>query len=231
MAILIIEDDDDLLDVLSYALRRRGYDVLAAHDGPSGLRLWESKDPELVLLDAGLPQVSGWEICRRIRAEASTPIIMLSGATTEVDVVRGLDLGADDYIGKPVSPRVLVARVQAVLRRAKEATDQPRKGMQCLSAGDLTLDPQWRQVRRGNESIHLTAIEFKLLYELVLHEGQVLTHQLLGDRVWGYDAIDESSLIKGHIRNLRRKLETDTATPAYVQTVAGVGYTFCRQAA
>ncbi len=229
MSILIVEDDSDLLDILCFALRREGHDVIAAHDGAAGLELWKSKDPRLVLLDVELPKMNGWEVCKRIRSEASTPIIMLTGNSTDTDIVKGLELGADDYITKPFSPKQLMARIRAVLRRAKESADQPRKGWQVIAAGDLKLDPQWRTVYRGEEPVRLTPIEFKLLYELVLHEGQVLTHQILTDRVWGYEGVDDASLLKGHIRNLRRKLEADSADPVYIHTVAGIGYTFRRR--
>lgn len=228
MSILIVEDDADLLDILCFAVRRAGHDVIAAHDGAIGLDLWRSKDPELVLLDVDLPKMSGWDVCKAIRSEGSTPIIMLTAAGEESDVVRGLELGADDYITKPFSPRQLMARVRAVLRRAKESSDQPRKGWQMLTAGDLSLDPQWRTVERDGQKTRLTATEFKILYELVVHEGQVLTHQILTDRVWGYEGVDDAGLLKGHIRNLRRKLEADSSSPEYIQTVSGVGYTFRR---
>jgi DNA-binding response OmpR family regulator len=226
MAVLIVEDDPDLLDVLCFALRREGHDVIAARDGAVGLQLWKSKDPQLVLLDIDLPRVSGWDVCKQIRSESDVPVLMLTAARSEADIVRGLELGADDYIAKPFSPRELLARIRAVLRRAKESADQPRKGWQVVTAGDLRLDPQWRTVYRGNESVRLTPIEFKLLYELVLHEGQVLTHQILTDRIWGYEGVDDATLLKGHIRNLRRKLEADSSEPVYIHTVSGIGYTF-----
>ena len=228
MSILIVEDDASLLDLLCFAVRREGYDVIAAHDGAIGLQLWKTKDPQLVLLDVDLPKMTGWEVCKEIRNESSTPIIMLTGANSEMNVTKGLDLGADDYVVKPFSPRELMARIRSVMRRAKDAADQPRKGWQVITVGDLNLDPQWRRVHRGEDVIHLTAIEFKILYELVLHEGQVLTHQLLTDRVWGYEEVDDASLLKGHIRNLRRKLERDSSNPAYIHTVSGIGYTFRR---
>ena len=229
MSILIVEDDPDLLDLLCFALRREGHEVVAAHDGAAGLQLWKTKDPRLVLLDVDLPKVSGWDVCKQIRSESDTPVIMLTAAGAEGDIVKGFGLGADDYITKPFSPKQLLARVGAVLRRAKESADQPRKGWQAITAGDLKLDPQWRTLTRGSESIYLTPIEFKLMYELVLHEGQVLTHQILTDRVWGYEGVDDASLLKGHIRNLRRKLENDSSAPVYIHTVAGIGYTFRRR--
>lgn len=229
MSILIVEDDADLLDILCFTLRREGHEVIAARDGAVGLQLWRQKDPQLVLLDVDLPKVNGWEVCRQIRAESNTPILMLTAARSDADIVRGLDSGADDYITKPFNPRELLARIRAVLRRAKEAADQPRKGWQVITAGDLKLDPQWRSVYIGDRAIRLTGIEFKLLYELVLHEGQVLTHQILTDRVWGYEGVDDGSLLKGHIRNLRRKLDDDSNNPTYIHTVPGIGYTFRRR--
>ncbi len=229
MSILIVEDDADLLDILCFTLRREGHEVIAARDGAVGLQLWRQKDPQLVLLDVDLPKVNGWEVCRQIRAESNTPILMLTAARADADIVRGLDSGADDYITKPFNPRELLARIRAVLRRAKEAADQPRKGWQVITAGDLKLDPQWRSVYIGDRAIRLTGIEFKLLYELVLHEGQVLTHQILTDRVWGYEGVDDGSLLKGHIRNLRRKLDDDSNNPTYIHTVPGIGYTFRRR--
>jgi DNA-binding response OmpR family regulator len=228
MSILIVEDDADLLDILCFAVRRGGHDVIAAHDGAVGLELWKSKNPELVLLDVHLPKMSGWDVCKAIRSESNTPVIMLTSANDEADVVRGLELGADDYVTKPFSPKQLMARIRAVLRRAKESADEPRKGWQAITAGDLKLDPQWRTVEREGRATRLTATEFKILYELVVHEGQVLTHQILTDRVWGYEGVDDAGLLKGHIRNLRRKLEADSSSPQYIQTVSGVGYTFRR---
>jgi DNA-binding response OmpR family regulator len=231
MSILIVEDDSELLDVLCFAVRRGGHDVIAAHDGAMGLELWRSKSPELVLLDVDLPKMSGWEVCKAIRSESATPVIMLTGHREDDQIVKGLELGADDYITKPFSPKQLMARIRAVLRRSGEPADQPRKGWQAITAGDLKLDPQWRTVERDGESFRLTATEFKILYELVVHEGQVLTHQILTDRVWGYEGVDDAGLLKGHIRNLRRKIEVDSSKPVYIQTVAGIGYTFRRRQA
>jgi DNA-binding response OmpR family regulator len=228
VAILTVEDDADLLDILSYSLRREGHNVLCARDGETALDLWRAGNPELILLDVNLPGLDGWQVCQRIRAEAETPIIMLTGMGATRDVSRGFELGADDYVTKPFSPKELVARVRAILRRT-ETTDEPRKGWQVTTVGDLRLDPQWRSVIRGDESVKLTGTEFKLLYELVLHEGQVLPHQILTDRVWGFEGVDDSSLLKGHIRNLRCKIEPDASTPTYIHTIAGIGYTFRRR--
>ena len=231
MSILVLEHDADLLNLVTFLLRRDGHDVVAAHDGAAGLHLWEMKDPRLVLLEADLPKLTGWEACKHIRRAGETPIIMVGESAHDDQVVRAFEYGADDFITKPFSPRQLTARIHALLRRVRESADQPRKGWQTITAGDLHLDPQWRNAGRGGDEMHLTATEFKLLYELVLHEGQVLTHAILTDRVWGYEGVDDASLIKGHIRNLRRKLEPDAAHPTYVQTVPGIGYTFGRRAA
>lgn len=231
MSILVVQQDADVLDILCFALRRQGHDVIAAHDGAAALQLWQSKEPRLALLDADLPKISGWDVCKRIRSESDTAVILLTDSPSDTAIVRGFEMGADDAVAKPFSPGVLLARVRAVLRRAKESEDQPRKGWQTITAGDLRLDPQWRTVHRHDAPIRLTPIEFKLLYELVLHEGQVLTHQILTDRVWGYEGVDDASLLKGHIRNLRRKLEADSSDPVYLHTVAGIGYTFRRRAA
>src|SRR5579875_3061076 len=218
MAILVVEDDDDVLDLLCFALRRAGHDVLPARDGMTALSVFRTRKPRLVLLDVHLPRMDGWEVARQIRAESNTPIIMLTAA------------GADDDVTKPFSCRQLTARVEAVLNRAQHSVHEPRAGFRKLNAGDLVLDPQFHSVQRDGVEIRLTALEFKLLYELVLHEGQVLPHQVLIDRVWGYDGVDDAALIKGHIRNLRRKLNDDATQPRYIHTVSGVGYTFRRQA-
>lgn len=229
MSILIVDDDADLLDILCFALRRDGHEVLAARDGGAALKLWEQKKPRLVVLDVDLPFVNGWDVCKQIREASTTSVIMLTAASAEGDIVKGLDLGADDYIVKPFSPREFLARVRAALRRPNEVSDLPSREWRTIVAGDLTLDPLWRTVNRDQEAVHLTPIEFKLLYELVLHEGQVLTHQSLVDRVWGFDGVDDASLLKGHVRNIRRKLADESSAPIYIHTIASVGYTFRRR--
>lgn len=230
MSILVVEKDPVLLDLLIFMLRRAGYEALIARDGAAGLRLWQEKQPELVLLETALPNLSGWEVCEAIRKLDQTPLIFLSHATSDVEIVRGLLLGADDYVTKPFSPGQLLARIQAVLRRAQSRGTAPYRSRSVVQSGDLTLDPQWRLARRGDTAIRLTGTEFKLLYELVLHEGQVLSNQSLTERVWGYEGVDDGGVVKGHIRNLRRKLEPDPdGKPIYIQTVPGVGYTYCSQ--
>jgi DNA-binding response OmpR family regulator len=230
MSLLVVEPDNDLLDLVLFMLRRAGHEGIAARDGAAALRLWQSKQPQLILLEANLPVLSGWEVCEAVRKVDATPIIFVSEASRDADVVRALGIGADDYVAKPFAPRQLLARIDAVLRRTTARERQQRCAAETLKAGDLVLESQWRRVRRGEEEIRLTGTEFKVLHELVLHEGQVLSHQLLADRVWGYDDVDDAGPLKGHIRNLRRKIEPEPdGKPVYIQTVAGVGYTFCRQ--
>jgi DNA-binding response OmpR family regulator len=232
MSLLVVEPDSDLLDLQLFMLRRAGYEGIAARDGAAALRLWQSKRPQLILLEAQLPLLDGWEVCEAVRKVDETPIIFVSETHSDAAVVRALGSGADDYVAKPFSPKQLLARIEAVLRRATAKDLRQRSAAEVLTAGDLVLEPQWRRVRRGLEEIRLTGTEFKLLHELVLHEGQVLSHQLLADRVWGYDDVEDAGPLKGHVRNLRRKLEPEPdSKPVYIQTVAGVGYTFCRQTA
>ena len=228
MSILLVDADAEMLDILAYLLRRDGFDVLSAHDGVEALQAWQTRDPQLVLSDSDLPNLSGSELCKRIRSESATPFIFLSAAGGEEAIVRGLDSGADDYITKPFSPGQLLARVRAVLRRSQGRTDVTSKGRETLRVGDLTVDPQFRTVERDGNAVALTPTEFKLLYELLLHEGQVLTHKVLTDRVWGYADVDDTNIVKGQIYNLRRKLERDPANPVYIHTIAGSGYVFRR---
>lgn len=224
MAILVVEDDHELTDVLVYILRREGHEVHVAFDGSSALKLWEKNHPNLVLLDIGLPGADGWEVCTALRQSSDVPIIMLSGFDRDDDIVHGLELGADDYIVKPFSPRQLLARIRAVLRRSSGAT-APALG-QPLHVVDLELDPQWRRVRRGNDEIPLTRFEFSVLYELALHAGQILAYRYIIEKVWGYQGLDDASLIKGHIRNLRRKLGCRPDGKQYIETVREMGYLF-----
>jgi DNA-binding response OmpR family regulator len=222
MTILLVEDDQDLADIIAYTLRRADYDVLTTYDGFSALRLLKTKKPSLVVLDVNLPRIDGWGVLQQIRTSSTTPVIMLTAHGEDADVVRGLKLGADDYVTKPFSPNQLVARVEAVLRRAELAQQGARSRV--LEYGDITLDLGLHRVTVQDRTLNLTKIEFKLLHELALRGGEVVSHQELARRVWGYQEVDSGSITKSHIRNLRRKIEPDPAKPSYLQTVAGLGY-------
>jgi DNA-binding response OmpR family regulator len=222
MAILLVEDEQDLADIVGYTLRRSGHDVITAYDGMTALRLLKTRAPSLVILDVNLPHVDGWQILHQIRTSTATPVIMLTGCSTDEDVVRGLRLGADDYVTKPFSPVQLVARVEAVMRRAAPETGAVRS--RALELGDIRLDVGLHRASICGREVRLTKIEFRLLYELALHEGEVVTHQELTRRIWGLQDVDSASMAKSHIRNLRRKIEPDTGVPLYIHTIPGLGY-------
>lgn len=222
MTILLVEDDCDLADIIAYTLRRSDYDVLTTHDGFSALRLIKSRNPSLIVLDVNLPRIDGWGVLQQIRTSSTVPVIMLTACDADADVVRGLRLGADDYVTKPFSPTQLVARVEAVMRRAQ--LNRAGERARTLELGEITLDLGLHRVTIGQRTLNLTKIEFRLLHELALHADEVVSHQELARRVWGYQEIDSGAITKSHIRNLRRKIEPDPRRPSYLQTVAGLGY-------
>lgn len=223
MSVLIVEDDRELTDVLAYLMRREGHLVHTAYDGPTAVKLWMQHKPRLILLDLDIPGLTGWQVCQQVRKDSHTAVIMLTGFTSDEDITRGLAIGADDYVTKPFSPQQLMARIRAVLRRAGP-TNGGEPVDQILKIGDLTLDARWLRVRRGDNEIRFTKLEFRLLHELALNEGQVLSYRYIIEKVWGYQGHDDAGIIKGHIRNLRRKLGTGEQGQGYIETVAGVGY-------
>jgi DNA-binding response OmpR family regulator len=226
MKVLLVDDDVDLLDLATYALRRDGFTVLAAIDGKQALARWQSEHPDIVLLDANLPQMDGFEVCRRIRHESETPVIMLTARSDEEDVLRGLRLGADDYVTKPFSPKQLSARIKAVLRRSR--TDPYREPVKELSVGEFNLDLQSHEATRGDEVVQLTPLEFKLLYMLAMNEGRVVPHSRLVEFAWGYDCGD-ASLLKTHVCHVRKKLALPSSGKGSIRAVAGVGYCLSRR--
>src|SRR5919202_39051 len=196
MKVLVVDNDADLVDLMDYALRRTGYSVVAAVDGQQALRQWEAESPDLVLLDVTMPRLNGFEVCRRIRQDSDTPIIMLTARDEEADILRGLQLGADDYVTKPFSPKQLVARMKAVLRRSEaNRYDQPAREVRC---GDLVLELDAHQVIKTGRAVQLTPLEFRLLFLLAMNEGRVIPHARLVEYVWGYDGGDSRSL-KSHV--------------------------------
>jgi two-component system, OmpR family, response regulator ResD len=223
--ILIVEDEATVAEVVARYLARDGYKVRRVADGAHAIAAVDDFHPDLVILDIMLPHRSGMEICRELRAGGNTPIIMLTARDEETDKILGLGFGADDYVTKPFSPRELVARVKAVLRRAAGA---PAEGAvrEVIRAGDVEIDTATRRVTRGGVAIDLTAKEFDLLAHMAAHPGRVYTREHLLRDVWGYDYFGDDSTVTVHVRRLREKLEPDPARPRYVTTVWGVGYRF-----
>ncbi len=207
-------------------LRAAGFDVETAADGEEGLARWRAGSPDLVLLDVMLPRLDGLEVCRAIRHESTTPVVMLTARSDTIDVVVGLESGADDYVRKPFEMRELIARVRAALRRQRA---EPAAGeVALLQLGPLRIDTAGRSVDRDGEEIALTRTEFDLLVELARHPGQVLTREVLLDRVWGYDYLGDSRLVDVAIGRLRARIEQDPTAPELVLTVRGAGYKAAR---
>ena len=218
--ILVVDDEPQIVDLLRSYLRRDGFTVEQAVDGEAALAAFGLLRPDLVILDLMLPKVDGREVCRRIRDASHTPIIMLTARDEETDKLLGLELGADDYITKPFSPREVVARVRAVRRRGtREATDLVR-------AGDLTIDLRAHEVSLQGRRVELTPTEFRLLEILAGHPNQVFTRMQLIDRVQGHAFDGYERTVDAHVKNLRGKVEPDPRNPRYIMTVYGVGYKF-----
>ena len=223
MKTLIIDDEPRIVDGVRKYFEQAGFDVLAAYDGPGGLSLARQERPDLIVLDLMLPGMDGMDVCRELRRESNVPIIMLTARVEETDKLIGLELGADDYVTKPFSPRELVARARAVLRRVQET---PAPSAKPYRFGDVMFDVAARRCVVGEEVVPLTPTEFSLLHVLVRHPGQVLSRmQLLEAAHLGvYDGVERT--VDVHVHNLRRKLEPDPKHPRYIHTVFGTGYRF-----
>jgi two-component system response regulator MtrA len=217
--VLFVEDDRSIREVTKLALEQAGFRVAACGDGSEGLALFARERFDLVLLDVMLPGVDGLEVCREIRKGHRTPIIMLTARTDTVDVVVGLELGADDYVSKPFQPAELVARVRAVLRRGR-ASEQKT----VLRVGEIEIDETAFRATQSGRELGLTATEFRLLCELARRPGQVFTREMLLERVWGYEFLGDSRLVNVAVQRLRAKVEDDPTHPALITTVRGVGY-------
>ncbi|MGQ0826315.1 MAG: response regulator [Actinomycetota bacterium] len=221
--VLVVEDDPTVSEVVTRYLEREGYAVEAAADGTAALARAEASRPDLVVLDLMLPGIDGLEVCRRLRDRTPVPVIMLTARGDEDDRIVGLELGADDYMSKPFSPRELVSRVKAVLRRA--AAPLPELTAQALEAGDLRVDVQAREVRKAGDLVLLTAREFELLVYLMRNPRTAFSREELLESVWGF-TYGDTATVTVHIRRLREKIEADPSQPALVTTVWGVGYRF-----
>jgi two-component system, OmpR family, response regulator MprA len=215
--ILVIEDEQKIADFVRRGLTYEGFKIEVCSDGESGLKAARDTPPDLVILDWMLPGLDGLEVCRRLRAGGSVPILMLTAKDSVSDRVKGLDSGADDYVVKPFAFEELIARVRALLRRSHTAEDT------VLRFADLTLNVSTREVTRGAHKIELTTKEFDLLHFFIRHPRQVMTREMLYDRIWGYDFGGESNILEVYIRYLRSKLEA-AGEPRLIQTVRGVGY-------
>ncbi len=222
--ILLVDDEQSIQTLLSYPLRKDGYDVVAASDGREALARFDD-DFDLVVLDVMMPHVDGLEVCRRLRARSTVPIIMLTAKAEEIDKVLGLELGADDYITKPFSLREFRSRVKAVLRRSAMARTDPADE-EPIEVLDLRIDPAKRSVEVRGETVQITFVEFEILLALARAPGRVFTRDMLLTRVWGDSAYRDPRTIDVHIRHLREKLEIDAKEPEYLFTVRGVGYRF-----
>ncbi len=222
--ILIVEDEADIADLVKYHLERAGLPARTVADGKHALELIVRDHPDLIILDLMLPGMDGLELCRRLRSQAATqaiPIVMLTARAEEVDRIIGLELGADDYVPKPFSPRELVARVKAVLRRTAPPVGPSEAP---VSVGDLRLNPGRHEVTKGDRLLDLSAMEFRLLEFFLRHRGRVFTRTQLLDQVWGQDRFVEPRTVDVHIRRLREKVEEDPHDPTLILTVRGTGY-------
>jgi two-component system OmpR family response regulator len=222
--ILIVEDDQNLLDTLKYNLLQDGYDVVTAVDGLQALEVAREEEPDLIVLDIMLPELSGYEVCRILRKESIVPILMLTAKIEEIDKIVGLEIGADDYMTKPFSMRELLARIRAMLRRTTMAEPHPADEQPVLKVADLEMDLARHQARLGGSELDLTPKEFDLLAFLARNKGFVFSRGQLMEKVWGYDYAGDTRTVDVHIRWLRQKIEADPSDPCRLITVRGAGY-------
>jgi DNA-binding response OmpR family regulator len=220
MKVLVVDDDRDLRELIGFALTQAGFLVVKASDGPSAVRLFDVEGPDLVVLDINMPGASGFQVCEAIRARSAVPIMMLTVRSEEEDLIKALDLGADDYLTKPFSPKTLLARIKALLRRAgMESTAQP------LAAGPIVLNVEEHTARVGEgAAVRLTKLELRLLHMLLANAGRTVSSDRLLIHVWGHRNSGDRQLLKQLVHRLRQKIEADPALPRYLQTAAGAGY-------
>ncbi len=223
--ILVVDDEDKIVEVVKSYLENSGYNAYVAYNGRQALEMYEKVNPLLIILDLMLPDLSGEEILRTIRKRSSVPVIMLTAKVEEEDILKGLDIGADDYVTKPFSPRQLVARVGALLRRVSGET-VPLSGVMSFNDGALSIDTLRYEVRKGQNIVNLTPIEYKLLLTIVKYPSKVFTREEIITLVFGEDFEGYDRTIDTHIKNLRQKIEDDSKNPQYILTVHGVGYRF-----
>ena len=221
--VLVVEDEESFRDALQFMLSREGFDVVLAADGAEGMKQFDAKNPDIVLLDLMLPEVSGTEVCKYIRTKSNVPVIMLTAKDTEIDKVVGLELGADDYVTKPFSTRELLARIKAVLRRG---SDLDSESVGAVEGGPIRMDVERHALSVNGEAVAMPLKEFELLEFLMRNSGRVLTRGQLMDRVWGSDYVGDGKTLDVHVKRIRSKIEPDPANPVYLTTVRGFAYRF-----
>ena len=222
--VLVVDDEKPISDIIKFNLAKEGFDVVVAYDGEEALEKVESENPDLIVLDLMLPKIDGLEVAKRVRANHTTPIIMVTAKDSELDKVLGLELGADDYVTKPFSNRELVARVKANLRRQETVESAEPDENADITIGDLTIHPEAYTVSKRGENIELTHREFELLHYLAQHIGQVMTREHLLQTVWGYDYFGDVRTVDVTVRRLREKIEDNPSHPTWLITRRGVGY-------
>ncbi|SDY06814.1 two-component system, OmpR family, response regulator RegX3 [Micromonospora pattaloongensis] len=222
--VLVVEDEESFSDALSYMLRKEGFEVSVAATGTQALTEFDRTGADIVLLDLMLPEMSGTEVCRELRQRSRVPIIMVTARDSEIDKVVGLEIGADDYVTKPYSPRELVARIRAVLRR--QTAEPPEDSAATLAAGPVRMDVERHVVTVAGDAVQLPLKEFELLELLLRNAGRVLTRGQLIDRVWGADYVGDTKTLDVHVKRLRSKVEPEPSAPRHIVTVRGLGYKF-----
>ncbi len=238
VTVLVVEDEESFVDALTLSLQREGFRVVIARDGVEALEKFREEAPDIVLLDVMLPKLSGVDVCRAIRLQGATPVIMVTAKTSEIDAVVGLEVGADDYIAKPFRIRELVARIRAVLRRGGPSApteSAPTNGVsvhddehEAVTVGDVRLDPVSHEVVIRGATVPFPLKEFELLELLLENAGRVLTREVLIDRIWGHDYVGDTKTLDVHIKRLRAKVETDPSMPNRILTIRGLGYKYAR---
>lgn len=223
--VLVVDDESSIVNIISYNLKKEGYDVITAEDGEAGLELALNENPDLILLDIMMPKMDGYEVCRKLREKSNVPIIMLTARADEVDKVIGLEMGADDYVTKPFGNRELIARVKAHLRRSS-VKDTPAESSNAQNYGDLSIDFDRYEVTKRGEVINLTMREFELLTFLATQKGQIFNRETLLEKVWGYEYFGDVRAVDVTIRRLREKIEDDPSKPRFIITKRGIGYYF-----
>ncbi|MGI6188715.1 MAG: response regulator transcription factor [Clostridiales bacterium] len=223
--ILVVDDEREIAELVRDYLEYEGFNVILAFDGQQALKLYQKHQPDMAILDVMLPKLDGLEVCKTIRSKSSIPILMLSAKKSDVDKILGLGLGADDYVTKPFSPKVLVARVMAHLRRYRQISDLTKKGDR-LSFSNLVIDLGAYSVYVNDKPVALSSKEFEVLKFLAMHPNRVFTREEIFNNVWGYNEYGDINTVTVHISKIREKIEKDPACPVYIQTVWGVGYKF-----